>query len=126
LHFASFRGCLKLIKLLIKRGADMYAKNNFGINVMHVGAQGDQPISLYYFKLKGMDLNQMDNRFSTPLHWACYSKSEIAMCYLLAWVNNLELQDIEGFTPLHLAIKSVDQLGSTRPVRTLLVRGASR
>jgi len=22
---------------------------------------------------------------STPLHWAIYSNSEVAMCYLLAW-----------------------------------------
>lgn len=50
LHFASFRGNIALIKLLMKNGADMYIRNNFGINVMHVAAQGDQPISLFYFK----------------------------------------------------------------------------
>jgi len=45
---------------------------------------------------------------STPLHWACYSKSEIALCYLLAWISDLEDRDIEGYTPLHLAVKSVE------------------
>ena len=50
LHFASFRGNLTLIKLLMKNGADMYIRNNFGINVMRVAAQGDQPISMFYFK----------------------------------------------------------------------------
>ena len=65
----------------------MHLKNNFGINVMHVAAQGDQPLSLYYFKEKGVDLKSRDNRLSTPLHWACYSKSEIALCYLLAWMG---------------------------------------
>ena len=93
---------------------------------MHVGAQGDQPISLCYFKEKGMDILSRDHRNSTPLHWACYSKSEIALCYLLAWLDNLENQDIEGYTALHLAVKSVEQIRSTRPVRTLLVRGSSR
>ena len=67
-----------------------------------------------------------DNRQSTPLHWACYSRSEIALCYLLSWVPGLNDQDIEGYTPLHLAIKSVEILRSTRPVRSLLIRGASR
>ena len=38
-----------------------------------------------YFKEKGMDLRCKDNRDSTPLHWACYSKSEIALSYLLSW-----------------------------------------
>lgn len=60
------------------------------------------------------------------MHWACYSKSEIALCYLLSWVHDLNEQDIEGFTPLHLAVKSVESLRSTRPVRSLLIRGASR
>ena len=74
-----------------------------------------------------MDIRSRDNRQSTPLHWACYSKSEIALCYLLAWLgNDLEEQDIEGYTALHLAVKSVDQIKTTRPVRTLLVRGSSR
>ena len=41
LHFASFRGNLVLIKLLLKHGSDMHIKNFFGINVMHVAAQGD-------------------------------------------------------------------------------------
>jgi palmitoyltransferase ZDHHC13/17 len=78
LHFASFRGNLANINALLENGADMYLKNNFGITVMHVAAQGDQPISLYFFKERGMDLRGRDNRGSTPLHWACYSKSEIA------------------------------------------------
>jgi len=73
-----------------------------------------------------MDLRCKDSRGSTPLHWACYSKSEIALCYLLSWVKVLDDQDIEGYTPLHLAVKSVETLRSTRPVRSLLIRGASR
>lgn len=73
-----------------------------------------------------MDLRSKDNRGSTPLHWACYSKSEIALCYILSWLQILDDKDIEGYTPLHLAVKSVEQLRSTRPVRSLLIRGASR
>ena len=73
-----------------------------------------------------MNLKSLDHRNSTPLHWACYSKSEIALCYLLAWIEDLEDKDIEGYTPLHLAVKSVEQIRSTRPVRTLLVRGSNR
>jgi hypothetical protein len=40
----------------------MTQQNNFGINVMHVAAQGDQPISLYFFKEKGVDLKSRDHR----------------------------------------------------------------
>jgi len=76
----------------------------------------------------GMDLLVIDNRSSTPLHWACYSKSEIALQYLLAWLDRkaLDMKDVEGYTPLHLAVKSVDTLRSSRPVRSLLIKGADR
>jgi len=73
-----------------------------------------------------MSLDEVDNRGSTPLHWACYSKSEFALSYILAMNPNLETKDQAGFTPLHLAIKSVGELKSTRPVRALLLKGASR
>jgi palmitoyltransferase ZDHHC13/17 len=126
LHFASFRGNLDLIKLLIKYGADMYARNNYGIDMMHVSAQGDMPISMYYYRHKGLDVRSRDKRMSTPLHWAIYSKSEAAVSYIIAWNKELNDQDIEGYTPLHLAVKSVDQLDSVRPVRILLMRGANR
>ena len=94
--------------------------------MLHVAAQGDQPISIYFFKLKGMDLRSTDNRGSTALHWAAYSKAEITLVYLLSWVQFLDDQDCDGYTPLHLAVKSVENLQSTRPVRSLLIRGASR
>ncbi len=60
------------------------------------------------------------------MHWACYSKSEVALVFILAWVSVLDDKDIEGFTPLHLAVRSVETLKSTRPVRALLIRGAPR
>jgi len=37
----------------------------------------------------GLDLRSKDHRQSTPLHWACYSKSEVALLYLVAWITDL-------------------------------------
>ena len=72
LHYASFRGNIVICDLLIERGADYYMKNLYGLNVIHIAAQGDQPITLFYFKEKCMNLTCTDNRASTPLHWACF------------------------------------------------------
>lgn len=74
----------------------------------------------------GLDINSRDRKGSTPLHWACFSKSEIALNYLLAWKPELNFRDSEGYTPLHLAIKIVDDIGSLRPVKALLIRGARK
>ena len=33
---------------------------------------------------------------------------------------------MKGLTPLHLAVKTVNELGTARPVRSLLISGAPR
>ena len=35
LHYASFRGNVKIIKLLIENGANLYAKTNRKLNIFH-------------------------------------------------------------------------------------------
>jgi len=75
--------------------------------------------------MRGLDLNVPDKRGSTPLLWACYSQSETALTYLLAWNPNVDAQDREGYTALHLAVRSVEELESTRPIRALLMKGAN-
>lgn len=128
LHYAAFKGNIQIVQMLVDNGADMKAKNLHGLNVLHIAAQGDQPISLFYFKSQNMDIYCKDNRNSTPLHWACFSNSEVALVYLLGWYekDKLNMKDQDGFTPLHLAVKSADQLQSGRPVRALLMKGATR
>lgn len=34
------------------------------------------------------------------------------------------MQDLDGYTPLHLAVKSCEELKSSRPVRALLFKDA--
>ena len=110
LHFATYHGNYALIKFLIDNAkADINKRNKFGSTVLHIAAQGDQALPLYYFhKVCGMDINLRDNRLSTPLHWACYSKSEVALNYLLPMNPDLNAKDQKGYTPLHLAVKSVE------------------
>lgn len=49
----------------------------------------------------------------------------MALSYLLAWSPELNKQDIDGNTPLHLAIKYADKAETTRMVRFLLIRGVN-
>lgn len=95
LHFATYHGSIELVRLMVEEmHANYNLKNVYGANVLHVAAQGDQPCPLYYFvNEKQMDINIADNRGSTPLHWACYSKAEYALSYILAMGPNLELKD---------------------------------
>jgi ankyrin repeat protein len=86
LHYASFRGNLKIIEKVIECGGDISIKNNNGLNVMHMASQGDQPNVLIFFKEKfDMKINSLDSVMSTPLHWACYMGSESCIDYLISW-----------------------------------------
>lgn len=49
LHYASFFGNLKLIRLLVENGADVSIVNDQAINMLHCAAQGDKPQSIAFF-----------------------------------------------------------------------------
>lgn len=73
-----------MIEYLIEQGADPYATNKCAINMLHVSAQGDKPISIAYFLALGLDINSKDSRHSTPLHWAAFAGADLALSYILA------------------------------------------
>jgi palmitoyltransferase ZDHHC13/17 len=104
-------------------GCDPKAKNKQGLTVMHIASQSDQPLILSYFFDLGLGINDQDQKGGIPLHWASYMGSETCASLLLSWDPSIiECKDNEGQTPLHLATIS----GSSRIIRTLLIKGASR
>ena len=134
LHYASFRGIVPIIKLLVENGAEITAKTKRGLNVIHYAAQGNRANSLMYFYRnysdKNLDFKEPDEGGSTPLHWASYSSSVEVLLYIL----NLNMfqsdeekerfinaRDKQGFTALHLAVLSK----SVKVVMKLLQNGAS-
>ena len=136
IHYAAFRGNVKIIKLLIENGADINIKTKRQLNIIHYCAQGNKPSSLMYFYLELMKTNNyqlikdQDSGGSTPLHWAAYTNSEDALLYLIKLdifkdekekQNYIDQQDDQGYTPLHLAVSSK----SSRIVMKLLQNGAS-
>ena len=142
IHFAAFKGNVKIIKLLIENGANIYAETKRHLNIFHYSAQGNKPTSLMYFYLykyifgKPKDekiielIKAQDSGGSTPLHWAAYSNAEDVLLYLinlhifpnenerLAFINQ---RDKQGFTALHLSVTSK----SIRIVMKLLQHGAN-
>lgn len=130
LHFASHKGIYDLLSILINEGAEVEAINDEGLNVLHMASQGNQPLSLVLFKEQHcMNPMSVDDSGSTPLHWAAYTGSKDALIYLLSWNVDVNAQDKEGLTPLHLAVisgNSFYKLANTHLVRKLLQKGASK
>lgn len=105
LHYAAYRGNIRIIKLLYSYGCTISIKNDNGLNVMHLSAQGNQISAMVYFnEFHKYSYSCFDNANSTPLHWAAYSGSSEALDFLLSRGVNINLQDNDGSTPLHLAV----------------------
>ena len=121
LLYASFKGNIDVITTLISSGANVQIRNNMGLSVMHMAAQGDRPHLLIYFKDKyNLNICDKDYNGNTPLHWACHTTAENAINFLLYWMPNINIQDKKGQTPLHIAIHT----SCSKIIKKLLFKGA--
>jgi len=57
-------------------GADINIKTNSGLGMLHLASQGDKVKTFVYYRER-LDVNEPDERKSSPLHWAAFSGSEI-------------------------------------------------
>ena len=125
LHFSSFTGHLDSAYALIENRADIFSLNVNNQNMLHVAAQGDSAATLYLFWLLGIDINARDKKGSTPLIWASFTQSETVLQYILNFTGpKIDSQDNDGNTALHFAVKTAEEMETTRMVRSLLMYGA--
>ena len=121
LHYASFRGNLKIIKLLILNHAEINVRTNAGYNMIHKAAMGNKPSAIVYFNKKyDMSLEETDENQMNALHLAVRNSMENSVIFLLSLGLNPNLTDKDGNTALHYAVKK----GQVRIVKKLLQRGA--
>lgn len=97
-----------------------------------MAAQGDQPYSLMlfnqHFENICHDINTKDSEESTPLHWACFCNSHKIINYLVSLGADVDSQDINGATPLHISLKNFgwkDQRKSFITIQRLYNSGAN-
>jgi ankyrin repeat protein len=106
LHYASKKGNIEIINILIENGGDVEIINHRGKNMLHFAAEGNQPVSLVYFKEKhSLNIHSFDEKGSSLLHWACYWQAEQSVEFILSWSIDIDIVDKEGITALHLAVE---------------------
>ena len=80
----------------------------------------------YLVKIRNIDIEDKDSSGNTPLHWAVFTGSENSVNFLLALKANPNSINNDIFTPLHLSVKSIEDYGSDRIIKNLLLEGANR
>lgn len=112
-----------MVKLLLDMGADVSLKNGFGETAVHVaGKCPDFKESFILLLEKGDALDCVDNNGQTVLHYAVVRRSHHLLPSMRSgdFKLNVNIQDRDGRTPLHLASMN----GDMEWVEVLMKRGA--
>ena len=89
--------------LIEECAADVLAKDNEGLNVLHKAATENNSYMLTYLREKcRMNMEMLDNAKHTPLHYACAANAHFAIQWLLGFGADINAQSKYGQTPLHL------------------------
>lgn len=101
LHWAAENGYVKLVELLLEKGADITAQTINGSTPLHK-AVSDEPI-LRMLLERGADITARSAEGSTPLNAAVYVGNKQIVKILLERGSDVQAATVLGETPLHRA-----------------------
>lgn len=124
-NFACYKGNMKIIKILLKSGADYMNKGNNDLSCLHYSAMTNKVTPIYYM-IKKYNINQyeIDKEGNTFFHWACFCSSIDVINFFLNDENfDINIQNKQGITPLQYYILSNPEF--LKPIKKLIRRGAN-
>ncbi|XP_033230269.1 ankyrin repeat, PH and SEC7 domain containing protein secG-like [Belonocnema kinseyi] len=97
-------GYLEIFKLLLQHGADFYAVDRFGQNVLHKAVQSAHPGLIKIILDKGFDSNHKNSLGRSPIHEYYSSKgTPEVLDLLIKFGADINSRDYCENTPLHTA-----------------------
>eukprot|EP01122_Echinamoeba_exundans_P008718 TRINITY_DN2944_c0_g1_i1.p1 TRINITY_DN2944_c0_g1~~TRINITY_DN2944_c0_g1_i1.p1 ORF type:complete len:629 (-),score=55.75 TRINITY_DN2944_c0_g1_i1:119-2005(-) len=123
---AAEEGHTGLVKLLIEKGADVNLRDSGGYNALHWAISGGHVEAAKVIKAAGATMDVSSSGYSV-LHWAASSRSVPMLREVLSWPGcpNLDVQDENGDTPLHVAyfekalnvVRELERAGADKKIR---------
>lgn len=124
LYISSFEGNLELVKLFVKKGADLEAKTNVGDTSLMVACLYKKTEIMGFLIKSGANLNAQNNQGGTALFKATWN-SEFANVKLLIDNNaELNIKNNKGETALSSLLKYNLSIGFEDIVKLLIKSGA--
>lgn len=120
LHYYIHRKNLQKIIELVENGYDIEEYDDFFCTPLLLALKnGNYKIAKYLIS-KGANLNAINNENRTILHYV-NNKNISFMKKIITDINNINYQDIYGYTPLYMAIRNLD----TNIVKFLISKGSN-
>jgi ankyrin repeat protein len=118
---AAAKGHADVVKLLLKHGANLYAKDDCDNNPLHVACSKGHVAVVGRLIKSDVDLSLKAGNGATALHLAARKGHDDVVALLLDNDCDIECTDAKGATPLHAACSG----GYEDTVALLLKRGAN-
>lgn len=92
IHYAAYMGDLITFRELVANGVDIHMKNDTGMSALHFAAQNNcSTMITYLLDILDFEINEVDAKHSSAIHWAIWNNHEQALSFLLARKPDINL-----------------------------------
>ncbi|KAI5839390.1 ankyrin repeat-containing domain protein [Morchella snyderi] len=113
------------VRLLIRAGVDVNARNRSGATPLHFAARMGYAVPVSLLLKSGADIAALDVNQASAMHYAAMSGNcQDAVSVLVEWGLSIDARDEDQKTPLHHAALN-EQILAHRIVELLVEKGAS-
>lgn len=106
LHYASYNGLAREVRIIIQNGADIHSEDPIGLTPIHFAMNIYDTGVMEELISHGADVNKKTKDGFTPLHYAAKFDSHLAAKRLISAGVDVNARENSGKTPLHIACLS--------------------
>ena len=111
LHIAAMHGYHSVAELLVKKNADVNARDCSGSTPLHIASCHGMVALVTFLVKNGAKINRKSYNSSTPLHSAATCFSTNSFCTLLDLGSNFFAKDSKNMTALHYFVTNLEIVG---------------